>query len=556
MIGKIVLNYRIISLIGEGGMGKVYLAEHQSLGRLAAIKVLLPELARNEHIRQRFINEAKTLSKLNHQNIVVLYDFSDADDNLLLVMEYVEGTPIENIIENTNGPISEQRCINIFKQVLEGFSYAHKRGIVHRDIKPANIVLQPDDTPKILDFGIAKIIEGDVKLTQTGTRMGSVVYMSPEQVMGRDVDQRSDIYSLGVTLFEMLSGKLPYDTRSESEFDIQTKIVREPLPSIRTLNPGISEHLENLIFKSTQKDANYRFQSCEEFLIALNQSSVIGSVNKTLFQQPTENKTVFQTGQLFTTIAQKPSRNYLPFIAIGILVLIVIVGTIYVLTKNNDANVEKISQSNQKITEEEKNKNAVNVELNGNYEGTIKDGTKWKVNIYGFDGRNFEGSNTIYWASKGPSGLTTTFYGTYDNATGEIIMNESEGKGSGRFTGRLTENGMNMQGIWSRYSDGGSFSWNLSKDKGNSRNDYSINGRFPEASERYLNDGDLSGLTQYDLKIMRNEIFARHGYIFKTDEMRNHFESQSWYTGRYSNVDGMLSDIEKSNINLIKRFER
>jgi serine/threonine protein kinase len=556
MIGNIVLNYRIISLLGSGGMGSVYLAEHQSLGRLAAIKVLLPELARNEHIRQRFINEAKTLSKLNHQNIVVLYDFSDADDNLLLVMEYVEGTPIENIIESTNGPISEQRCINIFKQVLEGFSYAHKRGIVHRDIKPANIVLQPDDTPKILDFGIAKIIEGDVKLTQTGTRMGSVVYMSPEQVMGRDVDQRSDIYSLGVTLFEMLSGKLPYDTRTESEFDIQTKIVREPLPSIRSLTPGISEHLENVIVKSTQKDANYRFQSCEEFLIALNQSSGIGSVNKTLFQQPAGNKTVFQTGPLFSPIAQKPSRNYLPFIAIGILVLIVIVGAIYVLTNNNDANVEKLSQSNQKTTDEEKKRNPVNVELNGNYEGTIKDGTRWKVNIYGFDGRNFEGTNTIYWASKGPGGLSTTFYGTYDNATGEIIMNESEGKGSGRFTGKLTENGKNMQGTWSRYSDGGSFSWNLSKSNGTSRNDYSINGRFPEASERYLDDSDLSGLSQYDLKIMRNEIFARHGYIFKTDEMRSHFESQSWYTGRYSNVDGMLSGIEKSNINLIKRFER
>lgn len=554
MIGKVVLNYKIISLLGSGGMGSVYLAEHQSLGRLAAIKVLLPELARNEHIRQRFINEAKTLSKLNHQNIVVLYDFSDSDDNLLLVMEYVEGTPIESIIENTNGPISEQRCINIFKQVLEGFSYAHKRGIVHRDIKPANIVLQPDDTPKILDFGIAKIIEGDVKLTQTGTRMGSVVYMSPEQVMGRDVDQRSDIYSLGVTLFEMLSGKLPYDTRTESEFDIQTKIVREPLPSIRTINPGISEHLENVIVKSTQKDANYRFQTCEEFLIALNQSSGIGSVNKTLFQQPSHSKTVFQPEPIFSPTAKKPSRNYLPFMVIGILVLIVIVGAIYVLTNNNGTNVEKLSQSNQKTTNEKKNENPINVELNGKYEGTIKDGTRWKVNIYGFDGRNFEGSNTIYWASKGAGGLTTTFYGTYDNATGEIIMNESEGKGSGRFTGRLTENGKNMQGTWSRYSDGGTFSWNLSK--GTSQTDYSVNGKFPEASERYLDDGDLSGMSQYDLKIMRNEIFARHGYIFKTDEMRSHFESQSWYTARYSNVDGMLSGIEKSNINLIKKYER
>ncbi|MBZ0201606.1 MAG: protein kinase [Ignavibacteria bacterium] len=552
MIGSVVLNYRIVSLIGEGGMGKVYLGEHQSLGRYAAIKVLLPELAKNEHIRQRFINEARTLSKLNHQNIVTLYDFSDAGDDLLLIMEYVEGTPVEKIIESSANPIPELRCINIFKQVLEGFSYAHKRGVVHRDIKPANIVLQADDTPKILDFGIAKIVEGDVKLTKTGTRMGSVVYMSPEQVMGRDVDQRSDIYSLGVTLFEMLAGRLPYDTRTESEFDIQTKIVREPIPHIRAVNPSVSETVENAIIKATEKDVNYRFQSCEEFIIALTQNPAFNQHDKTVFQQPSLNKTVFQSGPVSNPENRSGRKNYLPLIGIGAAVVLAIVILFYIISNNNNPDVVKLPPEGQGPSNEEKLKSTI--DLNGYYEGTIKDGTRWIVKIHNFDGRNFEGSNTIYWPSRGSGGLTTTFSGTYDKSTDEIIMNESSGTGSGSFTGRLSDNGKNMQGSWQRYSDGGTFDWNLTK--GIAPRQSSTSGTYPQASERYLSESDLSGLSQFELRVMRNEIFARHGYIFKTDEMREHFESQSWYSARYSNVENMLSDIEKSNINLIKRYER
>ena len=349
MIDSIIINYRVTSLLGSGGMGSVYLAEHQTLGRKAAIKVLLPELARNHMIRDRFINEARTLSLLSHQNIVTLYDFSDVDGNLVLVMEYTEGTPLDTVIEKITGAIPEQRCINIFKQVLDGFSYAHRKGIVHRDIKPANIILQSDDTPKILDFGIAKIVEGDVKLTKTGTRMGSVVYMSPEQVMGRDVDQRSDIYSLGVTLFEMLAGRLPYDTQTESEFDIQTKIVREPLPPIRSINPNISENLENVIIKATEKDVNYRFQNCEEFERALEQTVYNYSSQKTVIQQTGQNKTAFYPEQR-NNYSNSPTQNKskLPIILIGAGVLILILFVvIYFATQVTDPEVEKVTTTSQ-----------------------------------------------------------------------------------------------------------------------------------------------------------------------------------------------------------------
>lgn len=271
MIGKKIQNYEIISLLGEGGMGKVYLARHQTLERKVAVKVLNPEFVFNEELRQRFINEAKVLSTLTHQNIVTLFDFTEFEDNLVIIMEYVEGNSLETIIRNVTGAIPESRTINIFSQILGAFSFAHHKGIVHRDIKPSNILLQSDDVPKILDFGIAKILHGDMNLTKTGTKIGTVFYMSPEQILGRPVDFKTDIYSLGVTLFEMLSGKKPYDEEITSEYLIQEKIVKEPLPSIRSIYPAVSEKMEYIVNKATAKYPDERFKSCDEFKEAILQ---------------------------------------------------------------------------------------------------------------------------------------------------------------------------------------------------------------------------------------------------------------------------------------------
>lgn len=349
MIDSTILNYRILSKIGEGGMGTVYLGSHITLERKVAIKALLPEFAANQQIRERFINEAKTLSKLNHQNIVTLYDFADIDNKLLLIMEYIEGTPLDTVIEKVTGAIPEPRCAKIFEQVLAGFSYAHRKGIVHRDIKPSNIILQPDDTPKILDFGIAKIVEGDMKLTRTGTRMGSVVYMSPEQVMGRDVDYRSDIYSLGITLFEMLSGRLPYDTTTESEFDIQNKIVRETLKSVCSLNSDVSEHVENVIYKATAKEPTQRFQSCDEFSVALGDVAPISKPDHqtTVYQAPPFSpRTQIQTG---ISPARKSRLPVYLMGGLGVLILLII---LFVFVFNRD-------NSNVVVSKDDGKKNGV-----------------------------------------------------------------------------------------------------------------------------------------------------------------------------------------------------
>lgn len=235
MIGERILNYKIVSIIGKGGIGTVYLGCHETLGRKVAIKVLLPQLANDPNIRKRFINEAQTISTLSHQYIIMLYDFVELRNNLFLIMEYVEGTPLDRLIYSQTSPISFERSVSIFNKILSGFSYAHSKGIIHRDIKPSNIILRCDDTPKILDFGIAKIIHGDFKMTQQVLRLGSILYMSPEQVLGKQIDIRSDIYSLGVTFYEMLSRRVPYNITTESDYEIQRKIVNEPL-----LHCGIS----------------------------------------------------------------------------------------------------------------------------------------------------------------------------------------------------------------------------------------------------------------------------------------------------------------------------
>lgn len=271
------MNHRILSLIGEGGMGYVFLAEHITLHRKAALKVLNPKISSNPEIKIRFLNEAVTLAKLNHNNIVTLYDFSENDNNLFLLMEYVEGDPLDVYIEHKHGLIAENECKIIFRQILSGVSYAHKKSIIHRDIKPSNIILRNDGIPKILDFGIAKIFVKNPFQGSENTRVGTIMYMSPEQVRGMEIDFRSDIYSLGVTLFEMLTGKCPYDINKESDYVIQSKIINEPLPPAGTLYPAITRQMENVIAKATAKDPDKRFQSCDEFIDALDSRNFIST---------------------------------------------------------------------------------------------------------------------------------------------------------------------------------------------------------------------------------------------------------------------------------------
>ncbi len=275
---KIIQNYRLIRFLGDGGMGQVWLAEHTLLGRKVAVKSLHPQFARNAGIRARFKQEAATLAHLQHPAIVALHDYIEEDDAAYLVMEYVDGLPLDEYIAHKTGPIPTQQLRALFGQILDGFVYAHQKMVVHRDIKPSNFLVTEAGVVKILDFGIAKILsDGNHKLTKTGSNLGTVLYMSPEQVRGESVDLRSDIYALGVTLFQMATGQGPYSADA-TEFTVYDQIVNHPLPAASSIYPGVTADIEALIQKATQKLPDRRFQNCADFKAALLSPAVVSPV--------------------------------------------------------------------------------------------------------------------------------------------------------------------------------------------------------------------------------------------------------------------------------------
>jgi len=263
-MSKTIGSYIVTRKIGAGGMATVYLAKHKLLDTQVALKVLLPNLTANPSVRQRFVNEAKMMAGLDHPNIVRLHDFIERGENLVLVMEYVEGTPLDLMIGEKYGPIPYEKALPMFQQILSGMEYAHSKGIIHRDLKPSNVLVSSDGVVKVADFGIAKVI-GQNNLTKTGVKLGTLCYMSPEQVLGKEVDKRTDVYALGATLYEMLAGNMPRGEGNTSEYQVMKEIIEGDLPDPRTFYPHIPEWLVSIISKAMARDLKDRIGSCSEF---------------------------------------------------------------------------------------------------------------------------------------------------------------------------------------------------------------------------------------------------------------------------------------------------
>ena len=267
MIGKIISHYKLLEKLGGGGMGVVYKAEDTKLKRTVAIKFLPPDLIRDDEAKVRFIQEAQAASALEHNNICTIHEVDETEDGqLFIVMTCYEGDTLKKTIEK--GPLAIEDAIRIALQIAKGLSKAHEKGIVHRDVKPANIMITDDGVAKILDFGLAKLT-GQTRITKTATTMGTVAYMSPEQSRGETVDQRTDIWSLGVVSYQMLTGQLPF--RGEYEQAVIYSILNDDPESINNLRTDIPEELQKVVQKSLQKDPEKRYQKVGEIVGVLEE---------------------------------------------------------------------------------------------------------------------------------------------------------------------------------------------------------------------------------------------------------------------------------------------
>lgn len=345
MLGRTIGNYEVVSQFGEGGMGELYLGRHTRLAREVIIKTIRTEdfsPRQVEHLRDRLEREAFVQSQLDHPNIVRVYDFIASGDTTCIVMEYVPGRDLRKMISRETGPIPASRAIRLFKQVLAAVDHAHHfiyqdksgqrhQGIIHRDLKPANILVTPEDVVKVTDFGIVKV-RGVKGGTQMGFNPGTPEYMSPEQARGRELDQRSDIYSLGVVFYEMLTGHVPFEDEgngASSDYEIRRGHIELPVPSFSKYYPGVSPELEKITLKALEKSPDDRYQTAQDFLEVLEEFEQTGFARLT-GRIPSGRRTVVYTdrntgrqnlaeaptvgvGETIITDPDQPFTNNTPF---------------------------------------------------------------------------------------------------------------------------------------------------------------------------------------------------------------------------------------------------
>lgn len=254
--------YEVVSHIGQGGMADVFLAVDTILNRQVAIKILRADLSTDAVSILRFEREAQAAAALAHPNIVEIYDVGDYKGHHYIVMEYVTGKTLKQVIRS-RGPLVNEEAVDIMKQLCSAISEAHSRGIIHRDIKPQNVIVKADGSIKILDFGIATA-KGSMQLTQANNVMGSVHYLAPELAKGKAASPQSDIYALGIVLYEMLAGDVPF--KADQAVQIALKHMREPMPDVRLINASVPQSIANVITRATAKDPNNRYGSCREML--------------------------------------------------------------------------------------------------------------------------------------------------------------------------------------------------------------------------------------------------------------------------------------------------
>ncbi|MBM4162255.1 MAG: tetratricopeptide repeat protein [Ignavibacteria bacterium] len=282
MIGRTISHYKILEKLGEGAMGVVYKALDTTLDRVVALKFVSTAAVSDESTRERLAREAKACAALNHPNIMTVYEFARTDEHDFIAMEFVEGRTLQAMIGEKRFELPE--VLETSLQVLDGLKAAHDKGIVHRDLKASNIMLDPHGRPKIMDFGLAKLAQASV-LTQSGSTVGTIAYMSPEQARGEEADHRSDIYSMGVLMYQMLTGQLPFPY--PHHLAVMYAVINEDPKAPRGLNPEIPSALEQIVLTAMAKDPGKRFQECAEMaarLLELDEALAQGTALRKRFK--------------------------------------------------------------------------------------------------------------------------------------------------------------------------------------------------------------------------------------------------------------------------------
>ena len=334
--------YRVLRKIGGGGMADVYLCEDLTLGRRVALKVLLQRFLNDPNFVERFRREAKAAAGLNQANLVSIYDWGEVDGTYFIVMEYVEGETLKDLVRR-QGRLGGSEAVRISLQLLAALEFAHRAGIVHRDIKPQNVMIDRDGNVKVMDFGIARA--GDSGMTEAGSILGTAQYLAPEQAKGHQVDERSDLYSVGIVLYEMLTGTVPF--KGDSAVTVALKHVNEMAAEPAQLVPGMPYALNQIVLKAIAKDPDQRYQSAEQFARDLRSAQVGGPVAAAAFDPGAEATRLMGAGTVAagatsvmtggplarTTGDRRRRRRRWPWVLAIVLLLLVIAAAAYGLVR-------------------------------------------------------------------------------------------------------------------------------------------------------------------------------------------------------------------------------
>jgi serine/threonine protein kinase len=340
MIGETILHYKILEKLGEGGMGIVYKAEDTTLNRNVALKFLPNYLTSDSNEKERFYHEARAAAALMHHNVAVIHEIGEHNGQVFIAMEYVEGQTLKKIIQEKSDTLTINKVLDIAIQICEGLAAAHEKAIVHRDIKSENIMLTSKGRIKLMDFGLAKI-SGATKLTKDGSTVGTAAYMSPEQALGEEVDNRSDIFSFGIVLYELLTTHLPFD--AEHQAALVYSIINEYPQPIARFNTKVSSEIERIVFKALTKDKNERYQHIDDLLADLRKErknleySEAGYVKTSSAQQIVQNQSdILQKGNKSGAFVNK--RSVIISVSVTALVTLIALSYLFLFNKGSSAN--------------------------------------------------------------------------------------------------------------------------------------------------------------------------------------------------------------------------